>query len=227
MGKRGSTATGATAKKAKTADADTSVIGNWVQTKVGDKELSHAEKIALLKNDLAELLAAGPKIIPWPPPGFRVIFISFMLLGLSLPLHPFLCGLLFAYGIQLHDLNPNTILHIACFSTLCECFLGIEPHWAIWHRIFAVWHPLRYQTGGFSCQVRPDVPYFNLQMPKNNPGWRTKWFYAKDKSFAGEDFGLEEFRATTILRPRVSWRHELSEEEIRITEPLMEKIQQL
>jgi hypothetical protein len=64
-------------------------------------------------------------------------------------------------------------------------------------------------------------------MPKNNPGWRTKWFYAKDKFSNGETFGLEEFQATTILRPRVSWRHDLSDEEMKITEPLMEKIQQL
>jgi hypothetical protein len=110
---------------------------------------------------------------------------------------------------------------------LCECFLGIEPHWTLWRRIFTVRHPLRYQTGGFSCQVRPDVPYFNLQTPENNPRWSTKWFYAKDKSSAGENFGLEEFRATTALRSSVSWRHELSEEEMKITEPLMEKIQQL
>jgi hypothetical protein len=75
--------------------------------------------------------------------------------------------------------------------------------------------------------VRLDVPYFNLQTPENNPGWWTKWFYAKDKSSAGEDFGLEEFRATTVLRSRVSWKHELSDEEMRIMEPLMEKIQQL
>jgi hypothetical protein len=71
------------------------------------------------------------------------------------------------------------------------------------------------------------VPYFNLQTPENNPGWRTKWFYAKDKFSSGKDFGLEEFRATIILRPRVSWRHELSDEEMKIMEPLMEKIQQL
>jgi hypothetical protein len=44
---------------------------------------------------------------------------------------------------------------------------------------------------------------------------------------AGEDFGLEEFRATIVLRPPVSWRHELTDEEMKITEPLMEKIQQL
>jgi hypothetical protein len=231
MGKRGSSTIGATAgttaKKAKTADADTSVVGNWVQTKVGDKELSQAEKMGLLKNTPTESLAAGPEIVPRPPPGFWVIFLAFLLRGLSLPPHPFLRGLLFAYGIQLHDLNPNTILHIACFIMLCEYFLGIKPHWALWHRIYAVRHPLRYQTDSFSCQVRSDVPYFNLQTPENNPGWRTKWFYTKNKFSTGEDFGLEEFRATTILRPRASWRHELSDEEMKITEPLMEKIQQL
>jgi hypothetical protein len=227
MGKRGSTVTSASAKKAKIVNTDTSVVGNWIQTKIGDKELSNAEKIGILKNDPAESLIAGPEIILQPPPGFQVIFLAFMLRGMSLPPHPFLRGLLFAYGIQLHDLNPNTILPIACFIMLCECFLGIEPHWALWRRIFAIRHPLRYQTGGFSYQVHPDVPYFNLQMPENNPDWRTKWFYAKDKSSTGEDFGLEEFRATTVLRPRVSWRHELIDEELKITEPLMEKIQQL
>jgi hypothetical protein len=67
MGKRGSTVTGTTvgtaAKKAKTTDVDTSVVGNWVQSKVGDKELSQAEKMSLLKNDPAESLAAGLEIV--------------------------------------------------------------------------------------------------------------------------------------------------------------------
>jgi hypothetical protein len=170
MGKGSSIAASATTKRAKTADTDGSIVGNWVQTKIGDRELSSAEKIGILKNDPVETLAAGLEIIPRPPPGFRVIFLAFILWGLSLPPHPFLRGLLFVYGIQLHDLNPNTILHIACFITLCECFLGIEPHWALWRRIFVIQHPLCYQTGGFSCQVRPDVPYFNLQTPENNPG---------------------------------------------------------
>jgi hypothetical protein len=75
--------------------------------------------------------------------------------------------------------------------------------------------------------VRQDVEYFNLQTLENNPGWRTKWFYAKDKFLAGQNFGLEEFRPTTTIRSRVSWRHELSEEEMKTTQPLMEKIQQL
>jgi hypothetical protein len=166
MGKRSSTATGATggatAKKAKTADADPPAVGNWVQTKIGDRELASAEKIGILKNDPMEVIAAGPEIVPRPPVGFQVIFLAFLLRGLLLPPHPFLRGLLFSYGIQLHDLNPNTILHIACFITLCECFLRIEPHWALWRRIFTIRRPSPYQTGGFSCQVRQDVEYFNL-----------------------------------------------------------------
>jgi hypothetical protein len=40
-------------------------------------------------------------------------------------------------------------------------------------------------------------------------------------------FWVEEFRPTTVIRPRESWAHELSEEEMKITQPLMEKIQQL
>jgi hypothetical protein len=68
MGKRSSTAAGAAGgaatKKAKTTDADPPIVGNWVQTKIGDKELASTEKIGLLKNDPAEVLAAGSEIIP-------------------------------------------------------------------------------------------------------------------------------------------------------------------
>jgi hypothetical protein len=99
MGKRGSSGTGATAdaaaKKAKTRDADASIIGCWIQTKAGDKELSQSKKMGLLKNTPVESLAIGPEIIPRPPPGFRVLFIAFLLRGLSLPPHPFLHDLLF------------------------------------------------------------------------------------------------------------------------------------
>jgi hypothetical protein len=128
MGKRSSSAAGAAVKKAKTADADALAVGNWVQTKFLAKELQSTEKIGILKGDPTKVLIAGPEIIPRPPAGFRVLFLAFLLHGFSFPPHPFLRGLLFAYGIQLHDLNPNTILHIVCFITLCECFLGIEPH---------------------------------------------------------------------------------------------------
>jgi hypothetical protein len=66
-----------------------------------------------------------------------------------------------------------------------------------------------------------------LRTPENNPGWRTRWFYARDQPIAGQNFGIEEFHATSALRPRVSWAHALTDEEMMIIEPLVEKIMQL
>jgi hypothetical protein len=40
--------------------------------------------------------------------------------------------------MQLHQVTPNSILHIACFITLCEAFLGIDPHWGLWKHLFHV-----------------------------------------------------------------------------------------
>jgi hypothetical protein len=80
--------------------------------------------------------AESAEVIPAPPSGFRVMFLAFILRGFSLPAHEFLRGLLFVYGMQLHQLTPNSLLHIACFITLCEAFLGIEPHWVLWKYLF-------------------------------------------------------------------------------------------
>jgi hypothetical protein len=69
--------------------------------------------------------------------------------------------------------------------------------------------------------MRPEVDYFNLRTPENNPFWWTKWFYAKDQPAASRTIGLEEFCGTSDLRPRLSWGHILREEEMVTTKPLM------
>jgi len=57
------------------------------------------------------------------------LFFSKPLLSVALPfpLATF-CGVFFFFwGIQLHHLTPDSILHIAIFVQLCEAFLGIIP----------------------------------------------------------------------------------------------------
>ncbi|KAK1669085.1 hypothetical protein QYE76_057244 [Lolium multiflorum] len=66
------------------------------------------------------------------------MFTAFLFRGLSLPAHEFLRSLLFFYGIQLWQLTPNSILHLSIFITVCEAFLGIDPHWGLWRKIFYV-----------------------------------------------------------------------------------------
>ena len=70
--------------------------------------------------------------------------------GRRVPIHPFLRGLLEFYGLQLHNLTPASILHIAGYVALCELFLGCEPHFGLWRKLFY----LVPRTQGESlCQV--------------------------------------------------------------------------
>jgi hypothetical protein len=85
---------------------------------------------------MTEVIILGDEVVPGPDDGYRVLFISFLYHGIFLPAHKFIHGLLFIYGVQLHQLTPNLILHIACFITLCKAFLDVDPHWRLWKRIF-------------------------------------------------------------------------------------------
>jgi hypothetical protein len=101
-----------------------------VPSEFGQTDLTKARKEGLItKGD--QVVFPSTERIPKPPSGYRVMFFAFLLRGLSFPAHEFFRGRLFAYGVQLHQLTPNSILHIACFVTLCESFLGIEPHWIL------------------------------------------------------------------------------------------------
>lgn len=56
--------------------------------------------------------------------GERVVLLPLVLQGMSLALHDFFTGLVFIYGLEMHHLTLNGILHTACFITPCECFLA-------------------------------------------------------------------------------------------------------
>jgi hypothetical protein len=112
--------------KNNTTNASTS----WVPSEFKQTDLTKAQKEGLIAEG-DQVVFPCTERIPKPPSGYRVMFLAFLLRGLSFPAHEFLHGLLFVYGVQLHQLTPKSILHIACFITLCESFLGIEPHWIL------------------------------------------------------------------------------------------------
>ena len=68
------------------------------------------------------------------------LFFSKPLLSVALPfpLATF-CGVFFFFwGIQLHHLTPDSILHIAIFVQLCEAFFGIYPHFDLFKSLFSL-----------------------------------------------------------------------------------------
>jgi hypothetical protein len=96
------------------------------------------------------------------------MFVAFLLCGLSLPAHKFLCGLLFIYGVQLHQRTSNSILHIACFITLCESFLGTDPYWVLWKFLFRLCPSIsldkKPELGGAVVSVRSESHYLEFNM---------------------------------------------------------------
>ena len=45
---------------------------------------------------------------------------------------------MFYYGLDFHDLAPDSILHILSFIIVCEAFLRIKPHFGLWLQTFCV-----------------------------------------------------------------------------------------
>ena len=66
------------------------------------------------------------------------MFLTHFIRGLGFPLHPFVRGLMFYYGLDFHDLAPNFILNITAFIVVCEAFLHIPPHFGLWLKTFNV-----------------------------------------------------------------------------------------
>ena len=66
------------------------------------------------------------------------MFLTHFVRRLGLPLHPFVRGLMYYYGLDFHDLAPNSILNISAFIVVCEAFLRIPTHFGLWLKTFNV-----------------------------------------------------------------------------------------
>ncbi|KAK1618803.1 hypothetical protein QYE76_024320 [Lolium multiflorum] len=202
----------------------------WERSKISNQDINMLKRLGLMKKEDA-IRFPSEESYPNPPMEYRVSFVDHLIRGLSTPIHDFLRGLLFVYGIQLHQLTPNSILHISIFITLCECFLGIPPNWALWKRIFCLRrngsHNATYNIGGVVICVRTDVDYFDVKFPDSVQGWRKRWLYIHEESANSVEHNIIPFDGSAKIQRRRSWDAEASEEEKKATEALMSRIHQL
>jgi hypothetical protein len=160
------------------------------------------------------------------------MFLAFLLCGLSLPAYEFLRGLLYVYGVQLHQLTPNSLLHIACFITLCESFLGIEPHFILWNSLFRLRPSIslskKPELGRAVISVHAESQYLEFSMAASVQGWRTKWFYIKDRKVSfSDEYGLAPFDASQELKKLSLWDSPPTDVEMEEIAPLLTRIQAL
>jgi hypothetical protein len=213
--------------KSMTTNASTS----WVPSEFKQTDLTKAQADGLI-TDGDQVIFPSTERIPKPPSGFRVMFLAFLLRGLSFPAHEFLRGLLFVYGVQLHQLTPTSILHIACFGTLCESFLGIEPHFLLWKFLFrlrpSVALSKKPELGGAVISVRAESQYLEFSMAASVQGWRKKWFYIKDQKISSSDqYRIAPFDASKDLKKLASWDSPPTEAEMEDIKPLLARVQAL
>ena len=69
----------------------------------------------------------GEETVPEPVDGERVMLTSHLLRGMTLPPSAFFSAILDHYGLQPHNIAPNSILVLAGFQALFEGYLGIVP----------------------------------------------------------------------------------------------------
>ena len=106
-----------------------------------------------------------------------------MELGLAVPISEFLHALLYFWGIQLHHLTLQSILHLSIFTHFCEAFLSILPHFHLFQYFFIL-VPITNTTkpsaiGGCELVLHPKTrdKYLAYVPAGKGTEWKKFWFH--------------------------------------------------
>ena len=105
---------------------------------IKERHIANLWATGYLAADIAHRPPDAGQVIPTPGPHERVVFVAHFVRGLGFPLHPFVRGLMFYYGLDFHDLAPNFVLNISAFIVVCEAFVCIRPHFGLWLQTFCM-----------------------------------------------------------------------------------------
>ena len=148
---------------------------------VEKEDIKELWETGYLAKGIVYRLPAKGQIVPTPEPHERVVFLTHFVRGLGFPLHPFVRGLMFYYGLDFHDLAPNSILNISTFIVVCEAFLRIPPHFGLWLKTFNVKPKMvsgqQAKCGGAMVGKMPNVTWPKVSFVETVKGWQSGWFY--------------------------------------------------
>ena len=151
---------------------------------VTEEDITELRAAGYSAKEIAHRLPAEGQIVPMPDPTERVVFTPHFLRGLGFPLHPFVRGLMYYYGVDFHDLSSNSFLNISAFIVVCEAFLRIQPHFRLSLKVFNV-KPKVVDGQHVECGGAMVRKLSNVSWPKGAfvdmvEEWQKQWFYIKE-----------------------------------------------
>ena len=111
----------------------------WRKSKMSELVVQDLENMGLLQTQgVIQWRAGEGEDYPMKGTLETVMFRDFVERGLALPVSEFFYRLLQFWGIQLHHLTPQSILHLSIFTHFCEAFLGILQHFHLFQHFFSL-----------------------------------------------------------------------------------------
>jgi hypothetical protein len=181
-----------------------------------------------------EWMAPPSGAAPSPPPGYVVSFVSFHERGFGVPAIRFMRAILHVYGVELHNLSPNSISQAAIFVAVCEGYLGIDPHWDLWTHLFSAElfaSPtgerrvrMAVRAGGCILQLRQgQAPqYIPAILASSNKGWQRRWFYLRN-----DDGRLPSFSQRVVTAAADNWHYGTPRDRQKNLQPLLKALEEL
>jgi hypothetical protein len=202
----------------------------------GDLEALVAEGLLrpLSGDSQPEWMAPPSGAAPSPPPGYVLSFVSFHERGFRVPASRFMRAILHVYGVELHNLSPNSISQAAIFAAVCEGYLGIAPHWDLWTHLFSAELfaslteerrvRMAVRAGGCILQLRQarSLQYIPAILTSSNKGWQHRWFYLRN-----DDGRLMSFSQRVVTAAADNWRYGTPRERQKNLQPLLKALEEL
>jgi hypothetical protein len=169
--------------------ADT-LKGHWGGSIVTVATISELRDTGYLTPAIAARAPAAGQLVPAPNAGERVVFVPHLIRGLGFPLHPFVRGVMYYYGLDFHHMPPNSILHLTSFITVCETFLRCEPHFGLWLKLFGI-KPKSSgsdlaECGGAMISKNQGATWFKGTFIETVKEWQKWWFYITEPLTPGQ-----------------------------------------
>ncbi|KAK1613236.1 hypothetical protein QYE76_036909 [Lolium multiflorum] len=198
------------AKKSKARKRDSEAKGKWWPCTTTEMELKNLESEGFLQPGSWRTVPNEPA--PAPRDNEMVLTKALVERGFSFPPSDFFREILKTYGLQPHNISPNSVLAISNHVALCEGHLRVTPELSLFQYYFSVKKEKIRQTselatcGSVTFIIRPGRVYPPTDRHESARYWSGGFFYLKDVSDPASDKKLPPFKncpATELP----SWTH--------------------